>query len=60
MGLVYDFVKTLPADVQGFENPEAQFLLLVPMPRKVFDQMHLNLEEVALVPKALVTVSELD
>ncbi len=30
------------------------------MPRKVFDQMHLNLEEVALVPKALVTVSELD
>lgn len=44
----------------GFETPGSEFQLLVPMPRKVYDQMNETLEEAKLCPKALLTIKELN
>jgi hypothetical protein len=31
-----DFVKTIPDETMGFENPGAEFELIIPLPRRVF------------------------
>ena len=43
----------------GYETPGSDFQLLVPMPRRVYDNLEETLEEAKLCPKALITVKEL-
>ena len=59
VGTLYEWVSSLEQESYGFENPGSDVQLLVPMPRKVYDQLDEVLRDTKLYPKALLTVKEL-
>ena len=47
--IVYDFISSV-GDL-GFDEPDAEFSIIQPMPRKVFDQKQESLAEAGLYPR---------
>ena len=56
--LLYNYVRTLAADEDadlGFDNPNSQFQIIQPFPKKVFEDFSKQtLEEMGIFPRALL------
>ena len=55
--LLYDYVRTLGEDDQGFDDPGNEFSLMQPMPKKVFEEdASTTVEAAGLFPRALLQI----
>ena len=55
--LLYDYVRTIEEDDLGFDEPNSEFQLMQPMPRKVFEEDETkSIEAAGLFPRALLQI----
>ena len=55
--MLYNFIRTLADEDLGFDDPNSQFSIIQPFPKKVFDEdMEQNLEELGVFPRALLQI----
>ena len=60
VGLLYNYVRTLPDEDLGFDDANSQFQIIQPFPRKVFeDHSEETLESLGIFPRALLQVQEI-
>lgn len=53
IGILYTYVRTLAEEDLGFDDPNAQFQICQPFPRKTFDEnADQTLEELGIFPRA--------
>jgi len=46
---LFNYIRTL--ENLGFENPQAQFQVFTPLPKKVFEESDATLKEAGIYPK---------
>jgi hypothetical protein len=58
--VLYDYIRTLDVADVGFDDRNANFQLIQPMPRKVFEESDtVTLQQAGLFPRAIVQIKEI-